>query len=98
VQLVPSTLGVVDVGTPDQITLADLRLKIGARLRFAGCYSVGLRYLVLANGIEDKIALLTGNVFLIEEGYELLTQVKPDVEVAVLFLADLVHGVGYRGA
>jgi len=98
VQLVPTVGGVEDVRAPDQVALAELRLKKGAGISAAGLNSVRLGYLVLANGFEDEVALLTGDVFLIEEGYKLLVEVKADMEVAVGFLANLVHGACDRSA
>jgi hypothetical protein len=58
-QLVPAVVGVVDVGTRDCITLADLRLEIGAVISAAGFCGVGLPYFVLADWFEDQIALLS---------------------------------------
>jgi hypothetical protein len=59
VQFVPSVDGVGDMGAPDEIALADLRLKIGSGVWFAGLDSVGLRYFSLAYRFEDQVALLT---------------------------------------
>jgi len=58
-QLVPAMIGVVDVGTGDCITPADLRLKIGAVISAAGFCRVGLPYFVLADWFEDQIATLS---------------------------------------
>src|SRR5712664_3169867 len=57
-QLVPAMVGVVDVGTGNYITLADLRFKVGTVISAAGFCGVGLPYFVLADWFEDQIALL----------------------------------------
>jgi hypothetical protein len=52
-QLIPSVVRVVDVGTRDCIALAYLRLKIGARVLATGFRCVCLPYFALAYRFED---------------------------------------------
>lgn len=93
-QLVPSVVGVVDIGAGDLIALADEGFKIRAVVATARFCGVRLPYFVLADGFEDEIALLPGDVLLVQEGFKLLIQAKQDVDVAVGFLANFVHDAG----
>jgi len=53
VQFVPSVIRVVDIGTRDQIALADLRLKIRTVVCATALHRVGLPYFALANRFEN---------------------------------------------
>jgi len=59
VQLVPSVVRVADVGTGDQIALANLRFKIRAVVAAAGFLGVGLPNFALTYRFEDEIAMLS---------------------------------------
>jgi hypothetical protein len=71
---------------------------MGTGVWFARLNSVRLRHFALAYRLEDQVALLTCYVRLVEEGCKLRVEAKPDVEVAVGFLANLVYGAGDRKA
>jgi len=50
---------VVDVGTGDKISLADLRLKIRTAVAAARFRGVGLPNFALTNRFDDEIAMLS---------------------------------------
>ncbi len=52
-QLVPSVVRVVHIGTRDSIALADLQLKIGTVVAAAWFCSIGLPYFALADWFEN---------------------------------------------
>ncbi len=58
VKFVPTMVGVVDVGTPDEIALANHGLKIGTVVLAAGFRCVWLPHFALTDRFEDQIALL----------------------------------------
>ncbi len=97
-KFVPTMVGVVDVGTPDEIALANHGFKIGTVVLAAGFYCVRLPYFALTDRFEDQVVLLPGDVLLVQERCKLLVQVKQDVDVTVGFFADLFDGAGYGNA
>jgi hypothetical protein len=52
-------VGVVDVGTPDEIALANHRFKIGTVVLAAGFLRVWLAHFALTDRFEDQVALLS---------------------------------------
>ena len=97
-QLVPSMVRVVNVCAPDLVSLADLGFKVGTVISAAGFCSVCLLYFPLAYWFENEITLLPQDVLLVEERFKLLVQTKSNVDVAVGFFADFIHGASYRNA
>jgi len=91
-------VGVVNIGTPDFISLADLGFKVGTVISAAWFFSVCLPYFPLADWFKNKIALLSRDVLLVKKRFKLWVQTKSDVDIAVGFFANLVHGAGYRNA
>ncbi len=59
VEFVPTMVGVVDVGTPDEIALANHGFKIGTVVLAAGFRCVWLPHFALTDGFEDQVALLS---------------------------------------
>ena len=59
VELVPTMVGVVDVGTPDEIPLANHGFKIGTAVLAAGFLRVWLTHFELTDWFEDQVALLS---------------------------------------
>jgi len=53
VKLVPAVVGVVDIGTPDEIPLANHGFKIRTVVLAAGFRGVGLPYFPLTYRFED---------------------------------------------
>jgi hypothetical protein len=64
----------------------------------AGFSSACLPYFPLAYWFENEITLLSQDVLLVKERLKLLVQTKSDVDVAVSFFANFVHGAGYGNA
>ena len=89
---------VVNICAPDLIALANLGFEVGTVISAAGLCSVCLPYFPLAYWLENQITLLPHEVLLVEERFKRLVQTKSDVDVAVRFFADLVHGARYRNA
>lgn len=52
-KFVPAVVGVVDIGAPDEIPLANHGFKIGTVVLAAGSRGVWLPYFALADGFED---------------------------------------------
>jgi hypothetical protein len=59
VELVPTMVGVVNIGTPDEIPLANHGFKIGTVVLAAGFRCVWLPHFALADRFEDQVALLS---------------------------------------
>ena len=53
VELVPAVVGVVDIGTPDEIPLANYGFKVRTVVLAAGFRGVWLPHFALADGFED---------------------------------------------
>jgi hypothetical protein len=67
---------VVNICAPDLVSLADRGFKVGTVISTAGFCSVCLPYIPLAYWFEDKIAILSCDVLLIQEGFKLLVEAK----------------------
>ncbi len=57
-KLVPAVICVVDIGTPDEIPLANDGFKIRTVVLAAGFRRVRLPYFSLADRFEDQVAIL----------------------------------------
>jgi hypothetical protein len=87
-----------NICAPNLISLTDHGFKVGAVVSAARFYSVCLPYFPLTYWFENEITLLSQDVLLVKERFKLLVQTKSDVDIAVGFLANLVHGAGYGNA
>lgn len=59
VELVPTMVGVVNIGTPDEIALANEGFKIGTVVLAAGFLRIWLPHFDLTDRFEDQVALLS---------------------------------------
>jgi hypothetical protein len=95
---VPTMVRIENICARHLISPADHGFKVGAVVSAAGLFSVCLPYFPLAYWFENEITLLSQDVLLIKERFKLVIQTKSDVEVAVRFFANLVHGACYGNA
>ncbi len=58
VELVPTMVGVVDVGTPNEVALANHGVKIGTAVLAAGFLRIWLPHFDLTDRFENQVALL----------------------------------------